>query len=505
MGCTHHRRCVRPPGQEASGRGCEATSALGAWILAAMTAEHPETPPAPDRKGPQDGDRLPRGRRYAVRALVVTATLIGIVAVFAVWANRQALNADNWADTSSALLENQAIRTQVANFLVDEVYANVDVSGQVESALPPRLKPLAGPAANGLRDLGQRTTTRILGRPRIQQAWKEANRLTAQQFIAVAEGESKVVTTSGDAVFLDLRPILAQLVLRLGLPNSVVDKVPPTAGKIKVLTSQQVTAVQNGVVALRGLAAVLPPLSIFLFGLAVYLAIGRRRQELVVVGVCLVIVGLVVLVARTLIGDEVVDALATTAAVRPAADAVWSIGTSMLKDIAGAAIVVGIPVIVAGWLAGPMGLAVALRRTAAPWLRDRPELVYGIVGALLLVVIAWGPIPATQKPIPALVTIGLVLLGTEALRRQTAAEFPDARAGAAMAATRERARRVRDAAHHRTQPGETTDGEELPTAPLSTDDRRLDSLERLSALRDAGVLTEEEFAAEKQLVMTQNS
>lgn len=438
-----------------------------------------------------------------MRALVVTASLVGILAIFALWADRQVLNADNWADTSSALLDNEAIRTQVAGFLVDEVYASVDVSGQVEAALPPRLKPLAAPAANGLRDLGQRTTTRVLGRPRIQQAWKEANRLTAQQFINVAEGNSKAVTTSGNAVILDLRSILADLVLRLGLPNEVVDKIPPTAGKITVLTGKQVTAFQSGVAALNGLAAVLAPLAILLFALAVYLAKGRRRQQLVVVGVSLIMVGLVVLVARMLIGNAVVDALANTEAVRPAAEAAWSIGTDMLKDIAGAAIVIGIPVVVAGWLAGPTGLAVGFRRATAPWLRDRPELVYAIVGALLLLVIAWGPIPATQKPIPALVMIGLVILGTEVLRRQTAAEYPGAQAGDTIVAARAGARRVRDARGH-TPPRGAPNGDDL-AAPPSADDHRLESLERLSALRDAGVLTDEEFSAEKQLVMANNS
>ena len=53
------------------------------------------------------------------------ATILVAAGSLAVWANRQVLNANNWADTSSALLQNDAIRTQVADFMVDQVYADV--------------------------------------------------------------------------------------------------------------------------------------------------------------------------------------------------------------------------------------------------------------------------------------------------------------------------------------------------------------------------------------------
>jgi hypothetical protein len=44
-------------------------------------------------------------------------------------------------------------------------------------------------------------------------------------------------------------------------------------------------------------------------------------------------------------------------------------------------------------------------------------------------------------------------------------------------------------------------GEEAPTAVLGDEDLRLQRLERLAALRDKGVLTDEEFAAEKSRLL----
>src|SRR6476646_7609794 len=227
----------------------------------------PEATPTPAPTPPESG-RLSRGRRYGVRAAIIGGTILAVFAIVAVFANRQVLNSDNWANTSDAMLENQAIRTQISANLVDQVYAN---------ALPPRLKPLAGPAANGLRELAQRRMIRLLDRPRVQQAWKEANRLTAKQFIAIAEGNSKAITRQGNAVVLNLREILIQLVNNLGLPRSLSDKIPPDAGRITIMSSSQVGTLQNGVSALKGLALVLPILALGLLAFAVYLAEGRRR------------------------------------------------------------------------------------------------------------------------------------------------------------------------------------------------------------------------------------
>src|SRR3954452_8721620 len=157
---------------------------------------------------------LSRTRRYTIRSLLAVATLCTVAAIFAIWADRQALNADNWADTSSAMLDNGAIRTQVSGFLVDQVYANVDVAEELSSSLPKRLKPLAGPAAGSFRDFAQNSTDRALGRPRIQQLWKDANRATAKQFIAIAKDDSKAITSSGNAVVLDLRAVVIDLASR---------------------------------------------------------------------------------------------------------------------------------------------------------------------------------------------------------------------------------------------------------------------------------------------------
>jgi hypothetical protein len=438
-----------------------------------------------------------------VRGLLAGATVLAIVGIFAVWANRQVLHANNWADTSTALLQNHDIRTQVSALLVDQVYANVDFNKDVTAGLPPRLKPLAAPVANGLRTAAERATVETLGRPRVQEAWKAANRATAQQFIDIADGNSKAITSSGNAVFLDLRPLVLDVVARLGLPGKVAAKLPPNAGQVKIMSGNQVKTVQNGTTFLRGLAVVLPLVAAGMLALAVLLARGRRRETLLWAGLNLIAAGLIVLVARSLIGDRVVASLVKTDGVKPAADAVWSIGTHMLRDVAEATIVAGIPVVAAAWLAGPMRSATALRHAIAPWLRDRPATAYAVVFTVLLLVIAWDPIPATRMVVPVLLLIGLSVLGLEALRRQTALEFPDARAGWAGTELRANARRIRGATVGDEQQiaAPAGHGGNGPAAGVAEQTSRLDQLERLVTLHDHGVLTDAEFAAEKSSLL----
>jgi hypothetical protein len=467
--------------------------------------DRPEPPPP--------AQRLPRGRRYAVRTLLVLATVLAVLSIVSVWANRQLLNADNWADTSTALLADPAVKTAVSGYLIDQVYANVDVSAELARALPPRLKPLAGPASGGLQNLAQQVTEKALGRPRVQQAWKAANRLAAERFIAIAEGKSTLVTISGQTVYLDLGALVTQDGQRLGLPASLTAKIPPGAGRIAIVNSRQASAVQDATAALRGLAVVLPLTGVLLLVLAVALARGRRRETLRAAGWCLVLAGALVLVARTVAGQRVVDSLARTDAVVPAAQATWSIATSMLHDIAWATIVIGIPLAIAAWIAGPMRSAHALRGAAAPWLRERPDIAYGVAAALVLLVIAWGPIPATRMVIPVLVMIGLVTLGVAMLRRQVAVEFPDATVGDAHATWRAPVTRAQAGArevlqrHPSAVTGSNGAGDGIapagdgaaPVAPapaIAAADR-IALLERLVALHERGALTDEELAAEK--------
>src|SRR5690349_265104 len=145
-----------------------------------------------------------RQHRVLVRVLIVLGAIIGLFAVHAVWANRQALETEEWTKTSSKLLEDEDIQQAVATFLVDELYDNVDIQGEIEQALPPRLAPLAGPAAGGLRELADDLALKALQSPKVQALWEDANRLAQEHVLAVIEDKSEVLKLEGDDATLDL-------------------------------------------------------------------------------------------------------------------------------------------------------------------------------------------------------------------------------------------------------------------------------------------------------------
>ncbi len=82
------------------------------------------------------------------------------------------------------------------------------------------------------------------------------------------------------------------------------------------------------------------------------------------------------LLARRLIGTEVVDSVASTDTVQPAVNAVWEIISDGLRERALFVLVIGVGFIVGGLVAGPGRHEVSVRRFLAPYLRDQPVAVY---------------------------------------------------------------------------------------------------------------------------------
>lgn len=375
--------------------------------------------PGPERSIEQGGSGHPR----IVAALLVVATLIAFLAVFSIWVNRQALNTDNWVDTSSKLLRNDEIRAQLSNYLADELFANVDVQAELEKTFPPRLAPLAGPAAGALHQLAPQVAERALATSRVESLWADANRAAHETLLKILNDEGSAISTGNGEVTLDLGSLVSESGGQLGVAGKLASKIPPDAGQLTILKSDQLSMAQDASSLVRHLPIVLTLLALLLYGLAIYLAGPRRRQALRSVGFGFIVAGVLALLLRRIGEGSVTDALARTEAVKPAVEAVWVIGTSLLVSVAVSAITFGILVVIAAWIAGPTKAATRLRREVAPHMRER-STTYGAVALVFLALVLWAPVVAFQKPIGMVLLAVLMVLGTEALRRKTAAEFP---------------------------------------------------------------------------------
>lgn len=376
---------------------------------AAATAATPPAPPA----------RPARSRRILVAALVVLAAIVLVVSSITVWVKREALNTDNWTDTSAELLEDPAIRDLAAARISEALFADGRVEQAIAERLPSALAPLAPQIAAGLQTGADRAAEQLLARPETQELWVEANRRAHERLVAVLEGDSEALQVDDGTVSIDLSPIVERLGARFGVDV----QVPPEEATFVIAQSDELEAAQNGVKLIKVLSVLTVLIVLGLLALAVWLAEGFRRETLRLIGVSLVVVGLLLLVGRRLGGDALVGAV-TEPSGRVAGDHIWEIGTELLRDLAWAIVAYGIAFVVAAWIAGPTRWARALRRWLAPTLRERPLVVYGVALLLFLLFLLWGPTGATQRFVGILVLAALVVTGIELLRRQTAREFP---------------------------------------------------------------------------------
>jgi Short C-terminal domain len=455
---------------------------------------------------------MSRARRRTVKALVVVGSLLAFLSVFAIWTERQALNTNDWVDTSGRLIQNEEIRSAVGNYLVDQLYANVNVEKELEGILPGELKQLAGPASGGLRQVAGSGAEEVLKTSTAQELWKDANRAAHEQLLAVLENKKEAVSTANGEVTLNLGGLVTNLAQQVGIGAQLAEKLPPDAGQVTILRSDQLKTAQDIVVAVKGLALVLSLLTLLAFGLAIYLSREGRWVTVLFCGIGLVAAGFAAIVFREVAGGIVVGQLVKEESVKPAAEAAWSISTSLMVSIATTVIVVGVLLGLAGWLGSPTGSARATRRFMAPALRDYVPFVYTGWAILVCIYFLSSPIQNLRSLLTTLILAGFVAFGIHELRRQSEEEFPDAQfadhfggaktavVGAVKSANLgERASKLRLPEVRRPSGSAEEPTTEVVPPPAAADpeDARLQRLERLAELRDKGALSEEEFAAEK--------
>jgi hypothetical protein len=420
-------------------------------------------------------------------ALVVLGSLITFIAIFSIWANRQALNTNNWVSTSNRLLQNEAVDQQLSNYLANQLFANVEVKKELESTLPPKLAPLAAAAAGGLEELAPKIAERALENPQVLALWEAANRRAHERLLEVLNGGGSTVSTENGEVTLDLNHLVSQIASEVGVGEGIAEKLPADVGKIRILKSDQLSAAQSGAHVVRGLPIVLTLLALICFGAAVFLAGPRRRRMLRAVGFGLIVAGLLVLILRGLGGHILVSSLVKNPSAKPAVEAVWEIATSLLVTVAASTLAFGILVVIGAFLAGPTGITTALRREAAPYVREQRVAAWAAGLVVFLILIAWAPIAAFGKPLGILVFAVLFAFGLELLLRQTVREFPDAEKGDVGARLKASVSRMRPGSSPATAAGPATE--------------ELDGLERLSALHRSGDLSDDEFAAAKARII----
>jgi hypothetical protein len=412
---------------------------------------------------------LSRKRRFLVWSLVVLASILALVAIMTTWVKRQMLDNTAWNKATTQVIQDPKVQSAIATYTINTLYDNIDVGKALSQRLPPQLKQLGPPLAGALEQPATNAVARLLQRPRVQALFVKSSSLAHQKLVNVLENKTGYgISTGNGEVTLNIRTFIIEIGTELGLPQGALAKLPGTAGDITLMKSDQLSAAQTGVQAIRRLSAWLLAGVLVLYGLAIYLARGTRRETLRNSGFALALVGILVLVVRRLLGNYVISSLASPN-YQPATHRLWLIGTSILGQIGAAALLYGLVAALGAILAGPSQPATWLRSKIAPILNERPEIAWSAVAFVYLLLILWGGTHALRTWWGILLLGGLIAAGVVALRRETLREFPQTAAAGAPAPAG--------------AGGET-------------------ELERLAALHEAGTLSDAEYEAAKKSAQT---
>ena len=448
-----------------------------------MTSETAETeaPGAPTSPRPAG-----RGRRIGAWILIVLASLLCFGTAADVWVKRQVLSTPKWVAASDRILADPKVQDALATYIVDEIYSNVDVQKELSDKLPEGWKGIAGPIAAGIRTPATSAVDRILASDRVAKIWHNVNEKAHTALVNVLEDKTRIGSTKDGKVTLDIGEIVRIVGTDLGIPSSVMDKVPSDVGQITIFQSENLAAIQNVVKLLNILGPILFVLIIALYALAVWMARGRRRLTLRNVGWSIIIVGLLLTTMRRLTGNYI-DSIITNPQYSVTAKIIYGILSELLYDTAWLLISWGALIVVGMIILGPTRIATALRRFLAPLLNADTTIFWVGAAVVYLLVLLIVPSPALRLWWSVIVIGAVAAGGLEILRRRSIAEFPESHLDVDVDGIKARAEHAWSSVTSRFKRDDSSD--------------HVTQLKNLTEMHDAGSLSDEEFAAAKKKLL----
>ena len=119
--------------------------------------------------------------------LIVLVALLAFASVIAVWMRALVLNTDSYVRAVGPLIEKSALRDEIAQRVVDELYAHVDVARLLTESLPRKARVLAPTLAQGIHDTAIQLAASALSTSAVRATFTAAhNRVLAGAGVVVA-------------------------------------------------------------------------------------------------------------------------------------------------------------------------------------------------------------------------------------------------------------------------------------------------------------------------------
>jgi hypothetical protein len=206
---------------------------------------------------PEREPKPKRRRRALVWSLIVIASVLLVFSITANWVQRAVLDSDEVADTGDEILRDPDVQEALSIYLVDQLYANVDVTGEIEEKLPDNAKALAAPVAAATRQLALNVSERALASPRVASLVVRSIRDSHGQFVRLIDDEGAFVSTTGGNVTLQYGDVIADLAARLGVDPETISNIRSVVQDVSKDLKERLTTAQTRIKTARaGLADV---------------------------------------------------------------------------------------------------------------------------------------------------------------------------------------------------------------------------------------------------------
>jgi hypothetical protein len=192
-----------------------------------------------------------RRHRALVWSMIVLASVVLVFSIIANWVQREALETKQVEDTTDQIVRDEDVREALATFTVDQLYANVDVQGEIEQRLPPPAQPLAAPVAAATRQLALNVAERALASPQVQNLVSTAVGRAHEQFVSLIDDKEAYVSTTGGEVTLQYGSVVADLAARLGVDPATISQIQALVQEYSVDLRQRLVSAQTQIESAR--------------------------------------------------------------------------------------------------------------------------------------------------------------------------------------------------------------------------------------------------------------
>ena len=311
-------------------------------------------------------------RLKSIAALIIfVLAVIGTpIAVIGHWGHRTVMDQPTYLEIVSPLATNPEVQQAVADVVTDSITTQVDTQSAVDSFLE-RLLPdspisdvLSNPITAGINNLIEQLVLQFLQSELFATVWIDVNTGIQDSLVRVLEGDTGgVVFIENDQLVLDVSTLVIKIQERL------VDRGYGIAANIEIEPGKRTIVLANtpGISQIQFIYSLLNPLFVWAlaflaiaYGATVLLARNRPRQTMFVGGAVLAWgIALRFALNQGQVGFE--NALASTP-LAAASNAFWTTLFANLTAGVATMMVLGVILLVVGFLAGRTRFALGVRQ-----------------------------------------------------------------------------------------------------------------------------------------------